>query len=65
MLQSHLQTRLSRVREHATGNTEQDLCANDTGLPVAGRTASVVDQEAESDHEKAGACDDEVFQSAN
>ena len=65
MLQPHLQTCLSWIRKHATSNTEQDLSANDTGLPVAGRTASIVNQQAESDHEKAGACDDEVFQSAN
>ena len=43
----------------------RDLCANDTRLPVAGRTASIVDQQAKGDHEKAGACDDEVFQSAD
>ena len=63
MLCSSLDTRLSGIREHTTGNSEEDLSADHTR--VARAASTVLDKEAEGDEEEEGARNDEPLQAAD
>lgn len=56
---------LSGIRKHASCKTEEALCADDSILAGRIGAATVVDQQAECDHEEASASDDEIFELAD
>lgn len=59
MLGGGLDTGLCGVGEQTTCDTEEDLCANNTGVVCATGAATVVDEQTEGDGEEGGAGNDE------
>ena len=65
MLGSGLNTGLRWVREQSTGDTQQDLGADDARVAGPFGTTAVADEQAKGYHEENGTHDDERFQTAD
>lgn len=65
MLKVGLKRSLSRIREHTTSDTQNDLSANDTRPVGAAGVTTVADEQTESDKEKTGTGDNEDLETAD
>lgn len=65
VLEVGLERGLSRIREHTTSDTQDDLSANDTRLVGAAGVTSVADEQTESDEEQTGTGDDKDLETAD
>ena len=65
VLEVGLERGLSRIREHTTSDTQDDLGANDTRLVGAAGVTSVADEQTESDEEETGTSNNEHLETAD